>query len=329
MFLNKEGIEKNTVFLFPGNGIHQNGMLTKLSTVSAIIKDTIEEFAEGTDKYTDIKLLDEIEEDAAVNQLRIIAAEAAVCRLWERSGLSGDIFIGHSLGEYAAAYCAGILDSESLVKILSVRNEILAHSVGKLRMCSVSCTVEELEDLKSECGANFEIAAYNSPKRLTLVGSSEDYDRFIRFLNSRKIEFFPIQIDGGSHSSMYEQYREQFLASLGDVSFGKPEASKRIFSTVIPDGNAEDMCSLEYWFRHMTSPVRFSQAVRRAVGANAGMFADLGVSPDTLGIAMNNVKEHGMKWIASVRCGQNYKKQLRSAFDQVSGYGITMAYNFD
>lgn len=328
MFLNKNGEEKKVVFLFPGNGIHQKGMLGKLSNVSTDIKSDLEEIAAITDKYTEVPLLDETVEEPAINQLRTVVSEIVICRFWEKCGLNGDIYIGHSLGEYASAYCTGVFSAEAMVKLLTARNDILAVSENKLKMCAFNCSAEDFDRIQSERKTTSEIAAYNSKNRITVVGEIKDIDILCTQLKSKDIDYFPIQVNGGGHSSMYLPYKGQFMKASGEVVFGNPLSDGRIISTVIPGAGAEDMCTKEYWFSHMTSPVRFSQAIRTAIKNNAGMFVDLGVSPNTLGIAMDNVKEHGIKWIPTVRVGQNYKKQMRNAFEQTACLGISLTDRF-
>lgn len=328
MFLNKNGEEKKTVFLFPGNGIHQTGMLGRLCTVSEDIKSVLEDFAAVTDKYTDTALMDETVEEPAINQLRTVASEIAICKFWERCGLSADIYIGHSLGEYAAAYCAGILSAEAVVKMLTARNGILSISQDKLKMCALSCSEDEFKQIQSEKGTNAEIAAYNSKNKITIVGIHADIDVICAELRAKKIEFFPIQVNGGSHSLIYKPYKEQFMSDSGDIEFGVPCTEKEIISTVIPDAGAKDMCTKDYWFAHIISPVHFSDAVCTAVDENAGMFVDLGVSPNTLGIAINNVKKPGIKWIPTVRVGQNYRKQIHDSFETISSIGVPVIDRF-
>ena len=312
MFLNKNGEEKKTVFLFPGNGIHQTGMLGRLCTVSEDIKSVLEDFAAVTDKYTDTALMDETVEEPAINQLRTVASEIAICKFWERCGLSADIYIGHSLGEYAAAYCAGILSAEAVVKMLTARNGILSISQDKLKMCALSCSEDEFKQIQSEKGTNAEIAAYNSKNKITIVGIHADIDVICAELRAK----------------IYKPYKEQFVSDSGDIEFGVPCTDKEIISTVIPDAGAKDMCTKDYWFAHIISPVHFSDAVCTAVDENAGMFVDLGVSPNTLGIAINNVKKPGIKWIPTVRVGQNYRKQIHDSFETISSIGVPVIDRF-
>ena len=328
MFLNKNGEEKKVVFLFPGNGIHQTGMLGKLSSVSEDIKSVLEDFAAVTDKYTDTPLMDETVEEPAMNQLRTVASEIAICKFWENCGLSADIYIGHSLGEYAAAYCTGILSAEAVVKMLTARNDILSISKDRLKMCALSCSEDEFKKIQLDKGTNAEIAAYNSKNKITIVGIHNDINVLCAELKSRNVEFFPIQVNGGGHSSIYKPYKEQFMNDSGNIEFGVPCTEKKIISTVIPGADSKDMCTKNYWFSHMISPVRFSQAICTAVEDNAGMFVDLGVSPNTLGIAINNVKEPGIKWIPTIRVGQNYKKQIHNSFEQISSIGFPMIDRF-
>ena len=98
-----------TLFLFPGNGIHQKNMLATLRQVSPYFEQTLGELAALAKPYTPVELLDETQENPLVNQLRVYASELAIAGFWTRLGCPPDAVIGHSMGEYAAAVCAGYL----------------------------------------------------------------------------------------------------------------------------------------------------------------------------------------------------------------------------
>lgn len=292
------------VFLFAGDGIYQRNMLKKLAQIDDSMRVFIEEFTEVCNEKS-VPLMGN-EDTTALRQLRTFASEVAIYCMWKKLGCEPDFLIGSSLGEYAAAYCAGVMDIESAFRLILLRNTILKKSENILSMCSVSINAEEVMKIASESGITVSIAAYNAPELVTVVGKG--IRRFCAVLKERKVPFNPILVNGGSHCEFFADEFSFFMKEAEGIVLRKPQIE--IISSVDTSYTHSDIA---YWFDHIIKPVQFSRAMNEVIERGAGFFLDLGVSPVMLGMAMNNTRKKGIKWLATIKSGADYCSNIESA----------------
>ena len=295
------------VFLFAGDGIYQRNMLTKLAQIDDTMRKFIEEFTEICNEKS-VPLMSN-EDTTALRQLRTFASEVAIYCMWQKLDCKPDFLIGSSLGEYAAAYCAGVMDMESTLRLILLRNTILKKSENILSMCSVSVNAAEVMKIAEESGIDISVAGYNAPELVTVVG--REIHRFCEVLKERKIPFNPILVNGGSHCGFFADELEFFMKESEGIVLRKPQIE--IISSVDTSYTYSD---IEYWFDHIIKPVQFSRAMNEVIERGAGFFLDLGVSPVMLGMAMNNTRKKGIKWLATIKSGADYRSKIESAKEE-------------
>lgn len=302
---------KKILYLFPGSGISQKNMLKKLSDVSEIIKNSIEKISFEANKITKQDLLDETQKSPLLDQLRIFASEIALYDFWLSEGCAPAYLIGHSFGEYAAAYCAGIISLRDCIEIISIRQKILDKTVGYLKMCAVNLSEENIKCICLEKKIDIEISARNSPSRATIVGSPGEVRRFCNELDLLKTDYYYIQTEGGSHCSFLEKYRDEFIGALSNIKFTKKKSI--MISSVFPSGEMYPSESAEYWFCHMTQAVDFAGAMKKGIKMGIDIVVDLGVSPNLLGSAMLNAVGSKIRWLPTIKFGTDYAKRIDEA----------------
>src|SRR5687767_14476941 len=100
-------------FVFPGQGSQAVGMSTALAADFPIVKETYAEasHALGFDLW-ELVANGPVEElnRTQVTQPAMLTAGVATWRVWQaQQGPSPVVMAGHSLGEYSALVCAGVL----------------------------------------------------------------------------------------------------------------------------------------------------------------------------------------------------------------------------
>ena len=78
---------------------------------------------------TDSTLIDE----TAYTQPALFAVQAGLVALWRSWGIVPDVVLGHSVGEFAAAYCAGVYALEQALELLVERARLMQGSAAKRR----------------------------------------------------------------------------------------------------------------------------------------------------------------------------------------------------
>lgn len=296
-----------TVFLFPGSGIHQKKMLTLLSGVSDFFKKRLEELDDICSEIYSVRLLDEDAEDELINQLRVFASEIVIAEHWERIGCCADSIIGHSMGEYAAAVFSGIMSERDAFFLLKERCIAMSGNDGR-SMAAAEASAEHIMEIVKAAGLDITIAAYNALELVTVCGIKSDMEKMSLICRNRNIRFSLINGSRGGHYEGLKKSAELFLKKASCVTFNKPK--KHFISSLDPDGIRYSPNTAEYWYAHIWQPVKFMQAVDKLVPEKVGRVIDVGVSPVLINMVMKNLGNIKTVWIPTVRSGRNYSRHI-------------------
>lgn len=119
--------------VFPGQGSQSLGMLAELGEQHEVVKQTFAEASQvlGYDLWALIQ--DGPAEDLNQTQRTqpaLLAASVAIWRVWNEQGLATpELVAGHSLGEYSALVCAGVIDFKEAIKLVELRGQLMQQAV--------------------------------------------------------------------------------------------------------------------------------------------------------------------------------------------------------
>ena len=125
--------KSNLAFVFPGQGSQKIGMLSELAAANPIVESTFAEASEalGYDLWTMIQQGEQ--EDINLTertQPMLLTSSVAIWRLWnDKAGPMPAQMAGHSLGEWSALVCAGVVDFVDAVKIVRARGAYMQEAV--------------------------------------------------------------------------------------------------------------------------------------------------------------------------------------------------------
>lgn len=204
-------------------------------------------------------------------------AMLAILRYW---GVRAECVVGHSSGEVAAAYAAGLLTREQAIKIayfrgLAAKQTPSTEPVGMMAVGLGGEAVRPYLDLvNSPCsGAGdlevVQVACFNSPSSSTLSGTIQGLEIVRGAL--RKDGHFArmLQVDMAYHSryvaSAGKRYEQLFQQFCTDSAFVRASFCQEVtmFSSLTGDRlDADEKTAWAYWKGNLFSPVRFEQACR-------------------------------------------------------------------
>src|SRR5687767_9516244 len=120
-------------FVFPGQGSQSVGMMSALATLDDCVRATFDE-ASAVLGYDLWQLVQEGPEDrlnsTECTQPAMLVAGVATWRLWKRRGGSEPTQVsGHSLGEFTALVCSGVLDFPGAVDLVKFRGQVMQEAV--------------------------------------------------------------------------------------------------------------------------------------------------------------------------------------------------------
>ncbi|KAI8292598.1 Lovastatin nonaketide synthase [Colletotrichum sp. SAR11_57] len=220
--------------------------------------------------------------EARFSQPLCAAVQLVLLRLLEAAGIKFTTIVGHSSGEIVCAAAARYITPFQAIRIAYLRGLAVTTSDAEPpdgargAMLAAEITHEDAEELCSleDFEGRICVAAYNAPTSVTISGDADalqhveailkDEGKFTRFL----------RVDKAYHSHHMAQFSDAYTKSLVECGCAANPASKTpdpsspvAWYSSVYEGrllNCTDITA-EYWAANLVSPVRFSQAVERAV----------------------------------------------------------------
>lgn len=119
--------------VFPGQGSQAVGMLADLGEQYEIVKQTFAQASEalGYDLWALVQNgpAEDLNQTFRT-QPALLASSVAIWRVWQELGLAQpENLAGHSLGEYSALVCAGVIDFQEAIKLVELRGQLMQEAV--------------------------------------------------------------------------------------------------------------------------------------------------------------------------------------------------------
>src|SRR5690606_34944469 len=108
-----------------------------------------------------------------VIQPALVAFEMGLAELWRSWGVEPQAVVGHSLGEVAAAFTAGILSLEDAARVICLRSQLLKRISGQGQMMATGLTLEQAAEIVRPYEDRISIAVSNGPQSTVLAGDPQ------------------------------------------------------------------------------------------------------------------------------------------------------------
>lgn len=163
-----------------------------------------------------------------------------------------------------------------------------------------------LEELLDKLGeGKVVIANLNSPAQIVISGEKSRLELIGQEVVARKGRFVPLAVSGAFHSFMMQEAAEAFQGVLRQVTFNKPQTEVIANLTAAPIGDPADIPEL--LVRHLTSPVRWEESLRRMEQDGVRLFVEVGPGKVLSGLVKKTLTG---AVIAQVASGEDAKKLL-------------------
>ncbi|MGF3026773.1 SDR family NAD(P)-dependent oxidoreductase [Methylobacterium aquaticum] len=274
-------------FVYSGNGSQWAGMGRDAYALNPVFRARFDE----TDvlfrplagwSLKDALFADDLERRLAltsVSQPLIFAIEAASTAALRAIGLAPTAIVGHSVGEIGAAEAAGILTLEQAVKVIFYRSKHQEATRGLGTMAVLLAPIDEVQAFLADF-PELDIAAYNSPKAVTVAGPVAVIDAAMKALARKRRRGRKLDLDYAFHGRLMNPIEAPLRRDLAGLtpSAGTVPLASTVTGGVL-DGTAFDA---GYWWRNIREPVRFSAAIQAAAQAGARIFVEVGPRPTLL-----------------------------------------------
>ncbi|PCI63926.1 MAG: [acyl-carrier-protein] S-malonyltransferase [Gammaproteobacteria bacterium] len=216
----------NLAFIFPGQGSQSLEMLSSFAD-TAVVMQTFEQASDviGYDLW---KLCQEgpvetlIETDKT--QPALLTASVALWNHWKTIGPVPSMMAGHSLGEYSALVCAGILDFNTAVKLVEKRGQLMKQAVpaGVGKMAAIIGLDNDKIQLACEESAKGQVVSpvnYNSPGQTVIAGNADAVERAMQScIDAGAKRALPLAVSVPSHCMLMKSASDELFNELSNIS---------------------------------------------------------------------------------------------------------------
>ncbi|MET8007494.1 type I polyketide synthase [Nonomuraea glycinis] len=217
----------------------------------------------------------------------LFTAEYALARLFEHWGVTPDMLIGYSLGEYVAACLAGVFTLEDALHVVQERAHLIT-AVPAGRMIAVAAPEERIAAALAAGGIDVDVAARNGPSMTVLSGPPAEIEAAAARLADEGIACRTLRSAHAFHSRLLQPAREKLAAVLDTVPRRAPSVTVISNLTGRPL-TAEQATSTSYWTDQLVSTVRFADGVRHCVSRDVDAFVELGPGQTLGGLVRQNL----------------------------------------
>lgn len=253
------------------------------------------------------------------------AIQAGLIALWKHWGVTPDGVAGHSVGEYAAAYAAGVMDLEDAVRAVCARGRLMQQAAGRGAMASVAAAAAAVGGLIGAGHGGISISAVNSPAATVVSGDSSALADFLQSSQQAGYSAQRLPVNYAFHSPQMAEYQRSLVEQLAGIAF-RP-ASTLFFSTVT--GLRQGEFDAAYWGRNLREPVRFSAAIEAMAADGFNVFLEISPHRVLQRAMAETLESAGRKAtvVASLRSGANERATLREAVGTLYAAGVPLAWD--
>ncbi|WP_226703020.1 ACP S-malonyltransferase [Microbulbifer elongatus] len=280
-------------FVFPGQGSQQIGMLAEAAEAFPEIGATFSQASSvlGYDLWDlcqngaqeDINLTER-------TQPLLLTASVALYRAWQaQGGVAPARMAGHSLGEWSALVCAGVLQFEDAVRLVRERGRLMQEAVpaGEGAMAAViGLDDQAVEAACAEAAQGGVVTAvnYNSPGQVVIAGSAAAVERAIEACKAAGAKrALPLPVSAPFHTELMRPAAEKLAPQIEATEFRAPEIP--VIHNVHAKPESDPAAIKALMVEQIYSPVRWTSCVQAMAEAGTEQLVECGPGKVLAGLA--------------------------------------------
>jgi acyl transferase domain-containing protein len=259
----------SVAFLFPGQGAQQLDMGREMYDTHPLFRAQVDLCCEkllpelGLDLRDILHPVDSDRIEAAdrlvqtsFTQPALFVIEYAYAQVYLSLGITPEVMIGHSLGEYVAATLAGIFSLDDALHLLAVRGRLIQSLPGGTMLAVVLPEA----DVKALLTPGLSLAAVNGPKLCVVSGPDDAVAALRKKLSGEGIVSRELKTSHAFHSDMMDPILAEFGSEVRKIARNKPRIPmvSSLYGRLATD---EEWVDPAYWSAQLRHAVRFADAV--------------------------------------------------------------------
>ncbi|ORM82826.1 [acyl-carrier-protein] S-malonyltransferase [Pantoea deleyi] len=271
-------------FVFPGQGSQTVGMLTELAARYPLVEETFREASDalGYDLWQLVSQgpAEELNKTWQT-QPALLAASVAIYRIWQQQGGEQPrLMAGHSLGEYSALVCAGVINFADAVKLVELRGKLMQEAVpeGTGAMQAIIGLDDAAIRKACEESAQGQVVSpvnFNSPGQVVIAGNKEAVERAGAACKAAGAKrALPLPVSVPSHCALMKPAADKLAVALESITFNAPAVP--VINNVDVKVETDAAAIRHALVRQLYSPVRWTESVEAMAAQGVTQLLEMG-----------------------------------------------------
>lgn len=272
-------------FVFPGQGSQTLGMLSDLAKQHPEVTECYNQASEvlGYDLWHVVQHDQTKLSQTEVTQPALLTASYAIFKILSKvyPELTPEMMAGHSLGEYSALTCAGVLDFKDAVKLVQLRGQAMQTAVptGGAMYAIIGLDDQTIIDtcnqFSQELGQTVAAVNFNSPGQVVIAGTSQACEQVANALKAKGAKralLLPVSVP--SHCALMKPAAQAMAQEFAKTTF-HPAKVPVMHNTDLSISTTKEAC-IDALTKQLVGPVLWTQTINKLCELGFTHFIEVG-----------------------------------------------------
>jgi [acyl-carrier-protein] S-malonyltransferase len=272
--------------LFPGQGSQTVGMIKDLYENYDHVKDLFRQADDALGMYISKIILEgpkELLNETENTQPSIFLVSYSIYNTVKKETSfdisNANFFAGHSLGEYSALACSGVLNFTDTIKILKIRGKAMQNAVPKNEGGMIAILGEEINKIdeiinNQRNDFNCFLANDNSDGQVVVSGKIKDLELLKNELKKMNIKNITLPVSAPFHCKLMSPATDIMREEISKTKFSIP--NNLIVSNVTAESSDDPTVIKKLLIDQIEKPVRWRESILNIINTGNKKFIEIG-----------------------------------------------------